>query len=97
MTRVSGLCGLESLWLLAQSFSAATNVHVMICLYKIYSECYIKQQWMGFFFNVSLPLPDKDHLLSFCWALELWLIYFFKLFIFGLFLFQNNSLHQISS
>lgn len=101
MTEVSGLCGLESLWLLAQNLGAVTDVHIMICLQKICSESYIKTAvgvcFCFCFLNVSLPLLDNDHFLSFCWALELCSVYFFKVFAFGFFPFPKSNLHQLFS
>lgn len=78
-TVMSGLLGLESLWLLAQSLRVVNDLLIMICLHGIYTYNKYKQQWVVYFLkNVCFPLPGNNHLLSLSWALELCLIYFLK-------------------
>lgn len=48
-TVMSGLLGLESLWLLAQSLRVVNDLLIMICLHGIYTYNKYKQQWVVYF------------------------------------------------
>lgn len=51
---MSGLLGLELLWLLAQSLRVVTDLLIMIYLHGIYSYNKYKQWWVVYFFKHQL-------------------------------------------